>query len=170
MDVVIFDFFQSIRWNWLNAIMVNASLIGNAGFIWIIIGVLLLLFPLYRTKGIYYLIVLLITGLIIDFLKNIIARQRPFMVMNQDILIPPPSSYSFPSGHTTISFAAAMILHFYFPRLRIYIWTLAGLISISRIYVGVHYPFDVLAGIILGIVIGLISLKSETMMRRVSLK
>ena len=60
-------------------------------------------------------------------------------------LVELPSTYSFPSGHATVSFACATVLALAVPRLRVPLFALAALISFSRVYVGVHYPFDVLA-------------------------
>jgi len=66
-----------------------------------------------------------------------------------------PATYSFPSGHATVSFACATVLALAVPRLSLPLFTLAVLISFSRVYVGVHYPFDVLAGAVLGIAIAI---------------
>lgn len=66
-------------------------------------------------------------------------------------LLESPSTYSFPSGHATVSFACATVLALAVPRLRIPLFVLAALISFSRVYVGLHYPFDVLAGAVLGV-------------------
>ena len=66
-----------------------------------------------------------------------------------------PATYSFPSGHATVSFACATVLALAVPRLRVPLYALAALISFSRVYVGVHYPFDVLAGAVLGVAIAI---------------
>jgi len=62
-----------------------------------------------------------------------------------------PATYSFPSGHATVSFACAAVLALAVPRLRVPLYALAALIAFSRVYVGVHYPFDVLGGALLGV-------------------
>jgi membrane-associated phospholipid phosphatase len=66
-------------------------------------------------------------------------------------IVEAPATYSFPSGHATVSFACATVLALAVPRLRVPLIVLAVLISFSRVYVGVHYPGDVLAGAVLGI-------------------
>ena len=88
-------------------------------------------------------------------------------------LLDSPSTYSFPSGHATVSFACATVLALAVPRLRLPLFALATLISFSRVYVGVHYPFDVLAGAALGVAIAIalrmlaaILRRSEPPMRR----
>ena len=85
-------------------------------------------------------------------LKVGIERDRP--PLSHPVpkpLLESPSTYSFPSGHATVSFACATVLALAVPRLRVPVFVLAALISFSRVYVGVHYPFDVLAGAVLGV-------------------
>ena len=72
-----------------------------------------------------------------------------------DELLEAPSTYSFPSGHATVSFACATVLALAVPRLRWPLFTLAALIAFSRVYVGVHYPGDVLAGAVLGVLLAI---------------
>lgn len=92
-------------------------------------------------------------------LKPIIKRDRPFKVLpdvNLLIPAPPSTSTSFPSGHALSSFACATALSRFYPQWSAIYYTLAGSISYSRVYVGVHYPSDILAGSILGHYWGLI--------------
>lgn len=93
-------------------------------------------------------------------LKNLIQRQRPQYEINTTIL---PfdfyHSFSFPSGHACIAFAAALVLSKYNKQKKWLFYLLAFLISFSRIYLGKHYPSDVLAGAILGLIIGKLSFK-----------
>ena len=85
-------------------------------------------------------------------LKVWVKRDRPPLFHPvPEPLLEAPSTYSFPSGHATVSFACATVLAFAVPRLRVPLFALAALISFSRVYVGVHYPFDVLAGAALGV-------------------
>lgn len=91
------------------------------------------------------------------FLKNVVARTRPYEVVEGlTRLIEKQSDYSFPSGHTAASFAAAVILFLQLPKkYGIPALILAVLISFSRLYLGVHYPTDVLAGAVSGTLIAL---------------
>ena len=86
-------------------------------------------------------------------LKNLVARIRPYDMM--DTLIPlvnKPTDYSFPSGHSGCAFAVAGVYVRNLPkRAGIPLLILAILIALSRLYVGVHYPTDVLAGLIIGV-------------------
>ena len=102
----------------------------------------------------------LLEGVIVGnvLLKNIIARERPCWINETvNILIPIPQDYSFPSGHTLSSFIAAAIVMHTDKRMGIAAYALASMIAFSRLYLYVHFPTDVLAGALLGIIIGMVS-------------
>ena len=145
----------------LDNIMILFTTLGDRGIIWITIGIILLVQKKYRKIGFILLIALLINFVIGEvLLKNIIHRPRVFITNpNINILINPPESYSFPSGHTASSFAAATVLGYYFKKYRYVFYVIASLIAFSRIYLYVHYPSDVLAGVLLGIVCALFTIK-----------
>ena len=89
-------------------------------------------------------------------LKLWVARDRPPVSRAvPEPLLESPSTYSLPSGHATVAFACATVLALAVPRLRWAFYGLAALIAFSRVYVGVHYPFDVVAGAVLGVVIAI---------------
>lgn len=126
---------------------------GDHGEIWILTGVLLLFFAKSRKAGLTVLMALLLSLLFNNmFLKNVIARVRPYEVIEGLLpLIPGPRDFSFPSGHTASSFAAAVSIYRNMPKkFGICALILAGLIALSRLYLGVHYPTDVLGGIAFG--------------------
>jgi membrane-associated phospholipid phosphatase len=89
-------------------------------------------------------------------LKDILERSRPELAHpgTADPLVATPSSYSFPSGHTATAFATATVIGLLHPRLRLPVFALATLVGLSRIYLGVHFFFDVVAGAALGIAVG----------------
>jgi undecaprenyl-diphosphatase len=90
-------------------------------------------------------------------LKLVGGRDRPFIVNpEQDPLVGTPLDLSFPSGHAATSFAGATVLSAFVPRLRVLFYVLAALVAWSRVYVGVHYPLDILAGAVLGTAVGLL--------------
>ena len=130
--------------------------LGDGGWIWISLTVLLLLFPGTRKTGMAMALSLVLELLLCNvILKPLVARVRPFDVNTAiQLLVAPPSDDSFPSGHTAASFAAASALYFSKSRLWIPAAVLAVLIGFSRLYLYVHYPTDVLAGALLGILMG----------------
>ena len=96
----------------------------------------------------------LTTNIVTSLLKLAVQRDRPpAVVLDPEPLMEVPTTSSFPSGHASISFACAYVISRLAPRLTVFVYGLAALIAFSRIYVGVHYPIDVLAGAILGLVV-----------------
>ena len=100
-------------------------------------------------------------------MKQWFERDRP-PVADPDpaTLVDLPGTYSFPSGHAAVSFACATVLALAVPRLRWPLYALAALIAFSRVYVGVHFPFDVLAGAVIGVAIAIALRMLATVLRR----
>lgn len=147
---------DSVRNPILNSIMIFITSLGDEGMIWIAATVALLIPKKTRKIGIMSAVALLGSLLINNnIVKNIVQRPRPFVTFTDlQIIIPTPSEFSFPSGHTSSSFAAAAVFYRHLPKkLGLPSVILAGLIGFSRLYVGVHYPTDVIAGIIMGILL-----------------
>ena len=143
----------------LDKIMPLITKLGDDGIFWIVLAVVLLIFKRTRKTGLCIGLALLM-GFIVGnlFLKNVFARIRPYD-LNTDIqiLVPHLSDYSFPSGHTLASFEAATAIFINNKKWGIPALCLATLIALSRLYLYVHYPTDVLVGILLGIGFGVIS-------------
>jgi undecaprenyl-diphosphatase len=100
-------------------------------------------------------------------LKLWVARDRPPLAdPDPEPLVHLPVTHSFPSGHATVSFACAAVLALAVPRLRAPLFLLAALIAFSRVYVGVHYPFDVVAGAVLGVLIAIALRRLARALRR----
>lgn len=162
IDFSILDFIQSnLKNGALDWIMPKISALGNAGLIWIVLSIILLSIKKYRKCGITLVIGLLL-GLLIGniILKPLVARPRPCWI-NTDIalLISSPKDFSFPSGHTLSSFIAAIILLKENKRFGYVAMVLAILIAFSRMYLYVHFPTDILAGIILACIISFMAVK-----------
>ena len=94
------------------------------------------------------------TRFVTSLVKYAVQRDRPpAVVLDPKPLMEIPTTSSFPSGHTSTGFACAYVISRLAPRLAVFVYVLAALIGFSRIYVGVHYPIDVLAGAVLGLVV-----------------
>ena len=147
---------ESVRNPILDNLMIFITSLGNGGMIWIAATIVLLIPKKTRKAGIMSAAALL-GSLIINnnIVKNIVQRPRPFVTFTDlQIIIPTPSEFSFPSGHTSSSFAAAAVFYRHLPKkLGLPAVILAGLIGFSRLYVGVHYPTDVIAGVLMGILL-----------------
>ncbi|MEW8957154.1 phosphatase PAP2 family protein [Clostridium sp.] len=153
----------------LDKVMVFITSLGNLGLIWIAISLILIAIKKYRNIGFICLGALIINLILGEgILKNLIERPRPNGELNGiTMLIPRPITYSFPSGHTSSAFAAALVLSTYLKKYSWGFWLLAGAIAFSRLYLYVHYPSDILGGIILGLISGFISIKiSEKIKQR----
>lgn len=130
--------------------------LGNGGAFWIFSAVFFLCFKKTRLVGITALVSLMICNLATNLiLKELFARPRPFQYTDAVIpLIKNPGGYSFPSGHTSSSFACALIYYRMLPKkCGIPSILLASMIAFSRIYLGVHYPTDILGGILVACIV-----------------
>jgi undecaprenyl-diphosphatase len=129
------------------------SYLGSFGLVWLLLALAISGFSwsrpwLWTRVGAAILLAESVSGA----LKAWIGRDRPPLAdPTPEPLVDLPSTSSFPSGHATVSFACATVLALAVPRLRVPLFVLAALIAFSRVYVGVHYPFDVLAGAALGV-------------------
>ncbi len=144
---------ENLRVDFLNPIMEISSLLVNAGILWIVLSLILMCFKKTRMMGIVTLSSIAFCFLINNvIIKNVVARARPFDTYSDIIpLIAKPTDYSFASGHTTCSFAAAGVLcRFLNKPLAAVTVIYAALVAFSRLYLGVHYPSDVLVGFIIG--------------------
>lgn len=159
IELHILDAIQSIRTPIGDVLMPLISKLGDAGAIWILLAVILIIIPKTRKSGAILAAALLVDLILCNgLLKNLVRRVRPCDVNTSvQLLIARPHDFSFPSGHTAASFAAVAALFFagekkmWGPAL-----VLAVLIAFSRMYLYVHYPTDILGGMIVGIVSGYI--------------
>ncbi len=141
------------------------SYVGSFGAVWLVLAFVVSGFSWRRPwLAVHVAVTILIavrvavTILIAEMgsglLKVWVDRDRPPLANPEPgTLVSLPPTHSFPSGHATVAFACATVLAMAVPRLAVPLYVLAALIGFSRVYVGVHYPLDVLAGALLGVAI-----------------
>ena len=165
-DLPILDWIQaSLQCSFLDFIMPIITLFGDGGVFWIACSVILLFFPKYRKAGLTMGLAL-VMGLIVCniTIKPLVARPRPVALIAELGLttnIPDKvimmRDFSFPSGHTIASFEASVALLMYSKKLGIPALILGILVSLSRLYLYVHYPTDVIVSVVLGTLFALIA-------------
>ena len=151
---------ENLRADALTPIVKGITFLGDAGWIWILCTLVMLCMRKTRRIGCCTGAALVYDLLCVNVLaKNLFARTRPYTDIPELVnLIGPQSDYSFPSGHTAASFAFAVAFCMLAPKkYSIPVFVLATLISLSRLYVGVHYPTDVLGGAMIGAVCGVLA-------------
>lgn len=178
LELSILDFIQSLRTPFGDTAMPLISKLGDAGMIWIILGLVLLIIPKTRSYGILVTAVLIADVILCNgILKNLFQRVRPCDVNTAvALLISKPKDFSFPSGHTACSVAVSTALFLVREKrsvldkeqsrvrsvmgnLWIPVWILTAMIAFSRMYLYVHYPTDILGGIVAGLAAGYIGFK-----------
>ena len=149
----------------LDSIMIFTSRIGNGGIVWILIALFFTATKKYRIEGIAMIAALAINLLITNvILKQLFARVRPCDINTAiELLISRPTDYSFPSGHTSSSFAAATVIFCKDKRMGTLAVILAAAIAFSRLYLYLHYPSDIIGGFAIGIIIGVFARKGIIM-------
>lgn len=151
-DSLIVNYITDYRIFSLDDLMTKSSIITNGYFSLVIVGIIILIWK--RKLILDYLIGFGIVAIIIQILKIIIQRPRPYLTLNLISLIPEKTGFSFPSGHAGFAFFALGFIWKKFPRFK-WVWLIITiLISFSRIYTGVHYLSDILASAIIGLFIG----------------
>lgn len=150
---------EHVRQDFLSPVVKFITHLGDAGWCWILLAVILLIVKKTRKIGLVTAVSLLSSYVVNNLiLKNLVARVRPYEAVDGlQRIIEAQSDFSFPSGHSASSFAAAVVIFMLCPRkYGVPALVLAFLVALSRLYVGVHYPTDVLTGVISGTVIAVI--------------
>lgn len=168
MEIQILHWFESLHNPITNPIMYAITTLGNGGIFWIILAVamLLILPKKYKKVGLSIAIALILSLIFCNgIMKHLWARPRAFWVKGQNFVVGNQfenlygifqsiHDFSFPSGHSSASFAAATAIFMWRKKEGTAALILAALIAISRLYLTVHYPSDVLVGTITGIIYG----------------
>lgn len=165
MEISFLESLSAIHCRFLDAIMLFFTYIGEVGAVWIVCAVVLLCFKKTRKSGMFLAVALILDALLVNvIIKNIVKRPRPFEYSTQlkDYILylkyKLPTDYSFPSGHSAVSFCATAVLTYFYGKKAIPAIIVSVVIAFSRLYIGVHYPSDVLIGAIIGTAIGICSI------------
>jgi undecaprenyl-diphosphatase len=153
MDSVVLHHIVALRQPWLDELMLFASAIGAGGFVWVIIAMIAAVFPDRRAAAFRMILAVMMTFAVCDaVLKPMFNRTRPYDADQEIRLVGAKSiTSSFPSGHAAMAVAGALAGSQLFPAAAWVWWPLAILIAGSRLYIGIHWPTDVLAGSLLGL-------------------
>jgi len=156
--------FQSIyAFAYRSSIVDGIAIFSARFFPWVLIGafILRLVFEKnWRVRfydfSLVFLSAILARGIVSEIIRFFYYRPRPPIVLSIQPLIPVPGSPAFPSGHATVFFALAMALFFISRRWGIWFFVSAVIIGVARVFVGVHWPLDIVGGAVIGIVCALI--------------
>lgn len=160
LDKSIYFFFQDLQRPWLDYFLAWPTVFVSTN---IILGlVCIAIFRIDRKKGFLKIpfAALCLWGnyWLTFFLKSFFMRPRPFIVWDDvHVIFGKPLDYSLPSGHTSVAFAAAFLLSFFYPGKMRWVYLLALWISVTRLYVGVHYLSDLFAGAMVGMICAAVS-------------
>ena len=151
---------QHVRNGLLDPLMMFYTKLGDAGLLFIVLGLALLLFRPTRRAGFSALCAMVIGLVVVNLtIKPLMARERPWLVLEGFVnLVEEHDPNSFPSGHTNAAFAFALALCMAAPKrwMKITAVCMAAVMGLSRLYVGVHFPSDVLVGAVIGSLCGLL--------------
>ncbi|MEG2349770.1 MAG: phosphatase PAP2 family protein [Hungatella sp.] len=152
LEMEILYWIQNLHTPWLDQLMVSISSLGNMGQFWIALALLFICIPKTRRIGISMLISILIGFLLGNLLlKDLFERPRPcWLDPSIALLVPSPTDFSFPSGHSLVSFEGAVSIWLQNKKLGIAALILAVFIALSRLYLFVHFPSDVVFGSLMG--------------------
>ena len=156
LEFSILYFIQGLHTPFLDRFMTAVTSLGDKGWFFIVLGIILFCFKRTRKMGAAVLLSLAAGGLIGNVvLKNLVMRDRLCWIDESvRLLIQNPKDFSFPSGHTLASFETAVSIFLYNRKWGVPVIVLASVIALSRLYLFVHFPTDVLSGMALGIFIG----------------
>ena len=157
-DETVLELVQTLRWEPLTVLFVLLSGWWMKGLLFVVVGAIgdVRSRRAFPAASLFAAVSVLVGGLLTHLMKDSVDRSRPeYASAELQAAVETPGSPSFPSGHTSTAFAAAVVVAALHPRLRWPVLVLAALVGLSRIYLGVHFTLDVVAGAALGLAVGL---------------
>jgi undecaprenyl-diphosphatase len=159
LDLALFRFLNGALSNPVfDVVMPFITDLNKQRFVLVIVLVILLWMIIRGSRHVKIAAILLIITITVSdqinstVLKYWLERPRPCHVLHHvHLLVSCGSGFSFPSSHATNNFAGALLLAFFFPRAKWWFFGIASLVAFSRVYVGVHYPSDVIGGAVVGL-------------------
>ena len=169
IEYAVLDFIRdNLSSPFMDGFMKIITFLGNGGWFWIVLALVLTAVPKTRRIGVSVCVSLLLSLILCNLtLKPIVARTRPYdLIEGIELIIAKPTDFSFPSGHSSASFAASVAIFANNKKYGAFAVALAFLIAFSRLYLYVHFPSDVLAGILLGSFCGILGYYITKLTRR----
>ena len=134
--------------------MVGITGSATSGLIWFALGFLMTCSQRWHRCGVSVVVAVAVTYILVDVaLKPLVCRDRPFDVADFELLVSAPDTWSFPSGHTASAFAGAAAILIHSRRWGAVAMVYAALVGVSRLYLCVHWPTDVVAGALIGVAV-----------------
>ena len=156
-DAALRAFLTSYHHPHVDSVIWTLGALGTAGSIWLAMAAVMAAWrPRLRPAAFQVVLALLTSQFVVEWIiKPLIARPRPYITDPTSFVVGyHPTTLSFPSGHAALSMAAACVLAHALPRGHVWLYLLAIVIGASRIFIGVHYPLDVVAGLLVGLGVG----------------
>ena len=157
LDYAAFQWLRAHHAPFLDVLMAGFSDIARGGVIWIVLAVLVAFVHRSRWPAVVQVVLAVVLAFVVtDYIaKPLFNRSRPFTTYaDSRVYGYRPTTPSFPSGHAASAMAGVLALARMAPEVRAFFWLFAATVAFSRVYLGVHYPADVLAGALLGLGIG----------------